>query len=218
MKAILKSTKRFLSAFTLIEILIGLTIFSIISMSLYSTFFSGTSIWKRSEDVNRLHQEARWSLDTISKELRNAIVFNYGDVDSDFSFFNGATDSISFLISTDDGIKKVSYFLADNENQKKSLKREENDLIDSLQASSGEALIETFSSLVAEEGLKFSYAYSMAGAEDEIGWNNAWEGWERLPRGIRISLVLQNPRNQNIKTTFSKTVFIPTGDVGAQEE
>ncbi|MBL7131939.1 MAG: prepilin-type N-terminal cleavage/methylation domain-containing protein, partial [Candidatus Omnitrophica bacterium] len=48
-------SKDTLKALTLIEILIALTIFSIIAVSLYSTFSSGILAWKKSEDVNRLY-------------------------------------------------------------------------------------------------------------------------------------------------------------------
>jgi prepilin-type N-terminal cleavage/methylation domain-containing protein len=208
--------KYLLRAFTLIEILIGLIIFSIIAISLYSTFFSGTSIWRRSEDKNRLYQEARWSLDTMAKELRNAIIFHYGENYPNFLAFRGTSADISFLIATDSGIKRIRYFIQREEQNQDitvfSLKREELSLIDSLQATgTDKASIERFSDLVAENGLKFSYAY---GSPDDIEWQDTWKEKEYLPALIQIKLLLRNPRNPNLETEFNKRIFIPTGIIG----
>jgi len=207
---------------TFIEILIGLTIFSVVAVSLYSTFFSSTSAWKKSEDLNRLYQEARWSMDTIAKELHNATIFSYKTSYPDFKVFEGKSDSMSFLNEDDYGIKRVTYLLEAKENGEASvfsLKRQESSLIDSLQLSVEEKSEETFSSLVAKDGLKFSYAYGVGdGEEEEIEWKSDWEDSENIPMGVKIELVLQNPGNPNAKTPFYKTVFIPMGVIGEIKE
>jgi len=202
--------KKYSKAFTFIEILIALTIFSIIALSLYSTFFSATSVWKRSADENRLYQEARWSLETIAKELRNAIILDYRKSYSDFSVFEGNSNSISFLCVTEDGIKKVSYFL-EEDGPDVLLKRQEIALIDAFQVWEPEVAVEIFSSLVSQGGLKFKYAYISVEAEEEIGWQDTWQDNQSLPKGVKIELILKNPRSQEIKIIFNKTVFIPRG-------
>ncbi|MFH1655811.1 MAG: prepilin-type N-terminal cleavage/methylation domain-containing protein [Candidatus Omnitrophota bacterium] len=210
LKEFTPTPKSLLWGFTFIEILIALTIFAIVAVSLYSTFFSGTSVWKRSEDENRIYQEARWSLDTIAKELRNAIILDYSKSYPDFIIFEGNPDSISFFNATDEGIRKISYFL-ESDNFEILLKRKEISLIDSLQSLEEETPTETFSSLVAEGGLQFSYAYAGAESEEGIEWQDVWQDPENLPKGVRIKLVLKDPSRPELKTTFNKTVFIPMG-------
>ncbi|MBM3251331.1 MAG: prepilin-type N-terminal cleavage/methylation domain-containing protein, partial [Candidatus Omnitrophica bacterium] len=163
--------KKSLKGFTLIEILIVLTIFSVVALSLYSTFFSGTSVWRRSEDLNRIYQEARWSLDTIANELRNAVILDYSNIYPDFVVFEGGSDKISFLGITDDGIKKISYFL-ENENSGHVLKRREIAFIDSLLGLESEKSTEVFSDLACEGGLKFSYAYGSNDSGEDISWQD----------------------------------------------
>lgn len=220
----MNKAKKLLTAFTFIEILIGLTIFSIIALSLYSNFLSGTSVWKRSEEINRLYQEARWSLDTIAKELHNAIALDYKNSYPDFAVFKGNSDSLAFLIANDDGIKRINYFLEkvdESQNLFFALKRKETPLIDSLQTPEGESLTETFSSLVSEGGLKFSYSYSSTEGENEqIEWKGNWQDDKNLPKGLRIELALIDPLNPQTKKTFNKTVFIPLGVIAqaGQEE
>lgn len=210
------------SGMTFIEILVGLTIFSVVAVSLYSTFFSSTSAWKKSEELNRLYQEARWSMDTIAKELHNSVIFSYKNSYPNFKVFEGKADSISFLNEDDYGINRVVYFIEAKENGEAavfSLIRQESSLIDSLQLSEGEKPEETFSSLVAKDGLKFSYAYGVGEDEDqEIEWRSKWEDSDNIPMGVKIELVLQNPGNPNIKTSFYKTVFIPMGIIGEIKE
>jgi len=218
MKINSRDNKKTKLAFTFIEVLIGLTIFSIIAMSLYSTFYSGISAWKKSEDLNRLYQEARWSLDTIAKELRNAIILSYKDRYPGFAFFQGTSNSISFLLEDEYDIKKVSYFLEAGENGEDnpgfSLKREQVFLIDSLQLTEQEKPKETFSSLVSEGGLKLSYPYMVSATEEGVEWRDKWQDNNNLPAGVKIELVLQNAKNPNSKVSFYKTVFIPMGIIG----
>lgn len=222
MNKIKELNRKVLKSFTIIELLIGLTIFSIIAVSLYSTFFSSTSVWKRSEDLNRVYQEARWSLDTMAKELHNTIVLNYKGESEDSFSFNGASDNISFLLATDTGIKRISYFLEEiKSNDDKiifSLKRQELGFIDSLQTQNdSEQTEEIFSNLVSEGGLNFSYAFQNE-IEEIIEWKDAWNESKNLPRGIKIALTLVDPRNPNSKIDFSKTIFIPTGMIGSEKE
>lgn len=215
--------KKNILGITFIEMLIGLTIFSIISASLYSAFFSSTSAWKKSEDLNRLYQEARWSLDNISRELHNAIIISYKNRYPTFKVFDGESDRLSFLIVDDYEIKRVTYFLETldkNLNDSESyLKRKESSLIDSLQLVSQGETQENFSSLVAKGGLKFSYAYSTAEEQDsEIEWKDKWQDSSVLPAGVKIELVLQNPGNADSNASFYRTVFIPMGVMGEIKE
>jgi prepilin-type N-terminal cleavage/methylation domain-containing protein len=211
--------KKFPNGFTLIEILIAITIFSVVALSLYSTFFSAIAVWRRSEALNRVYQEARWSLEVIANELHNAIVLDYTDRYPDFTAFEGSSDKISFLSLSDSGIKQISYLL-ENENSEYSLKRQETAFTDALQNYSKEQLIETFTNLACEGGLKFSYAYSAVDSEDDVVWQDNWQDDQNLPKGIKIELALRNPSSPDAKITFNKTIFIPCGiifDSGTEE-
>lgn len=209
------------SGITFIEMLIGLTIFSIIAASLYSVFFSSTSAWKRSEDLNRVNQEARWSLDNLSRELHNAIILSYKGRYPDFKAFEGESDKLSFFIVIDDEIRRVTYLLEPKDKNSDTefyFKRKESFFVDSLQSSSKEESEENLSSLVTKEGLKFSYPYGAEGEDEEVEWKEKWQDRESLPAGVKIELALQSPGNPNSKTTFYRTVFVPLGVVGEIKE
>ena len=187
-------SKDTLKALTLIEILIALTIFSIIAVSLYSTFSSGILAWKKSEDVNRLYREARWALDKMAAELRNAIIYDFTEQYPDLNVFQGQKDNIAFLVGTNSGIKKISYFLQmpqyadihrtfvnyqgslpsriithyeEGMASLTSLKRKEESFIGSLQLEENQQKkSKTLSSIVKQAGLSFSYAYAQTTGEE----------------------------------------------------
>jgi len=170
------------------EILITLTIFSIISISLYSTFSTGILAWKKSRDANRLYREARWALDKMASELRNAIIYDFGEEYPDLNVFQGQRDRVTFLISVNSGIKRISYFLETPEYGSVhrtavnyqgslpssiiahyeqegvsllSLERKEESFIESLQPEEDQqSESKTLSSIVKGGGLVFSYAYA----------------------------------------------------------
>jgi prepilin-type N-terminal cleavage/methylation domain-containing protein len=65
------NTKRRHSGFTLLEMLISVTIFALISTALYTTFRVGTRAYASGEREIRRMQHARIIFDTISRDLRS---------------------------------------------------------------------------------------------------------------------------------------------------
>src|SRR3989338_7576018 len=63
------------AGFTIIELLIALSIFAVIAVTLYSTFFAGISVWKRSEDKSGTYQDIRVVFDDIARDLKNMVYF-----------------------------------------------------------------------------------------------------------------------------------------------
>ena len=59
-------------AFSLMEVLIAVGIFSLIMLALYTVFAVGHNAWMRYNTTVGLHKEARWALFTLTKDLREA--------------------------------------------------------------------------------------------------------------------------------------------------
>ena len=100
-----------LESFSLIEMLVGLGIFSVIALSLYSTFSSGFQIDRRSEDINGVYREARLAFDMIAQDLERAVWYDFSNSDPQKKSFLGDKDKISFIVPAGSGLKTVSYFL-----------------------------------------------------------------------------------------------------------
>ena len=105
--------KRYLTGFTLVELLLAMTLFSIIAVTIYSTFRSGITAWRKVEEVSSTYKDLRLVLDRISVELRNSQDMGIFD-------FEGTGDKLTFVsvldkyrpdVGREPVIAKISYFL-----------------------------------------------------------------------------------------------------------
>ena len=63
------------AGFTIIELLIALSIFAVIAVTLYSTFFAGISVWKRSGDKSGTYQDIRVVFGGMGRRALKKIFF-----------------------------------------------------------------------------------------------------------------------------------------------
>jgi len=195
------------TAFTFIELLIAVTIFSIIASSVYSVFSAGIRVWLRTNPIVEGNQAMRILFNTASLDLKNAVI--YTDTGANFK---GEPKRISFMTLIDASgdetpshmeIARVVYCF---DRDTKIIKR--------LAAAKDEGLDETkargqeFLRGVKEEDLGFEYCYkeSYPGAEFAYKWKDAWQDETKIPRGVRIKL-----------GEFKKVIFIPTGELGVRK-
>jgi prepilin-type N-terminal cleavage/methylation domain-containing protein len=62
------------SAFTLIEVLVSLTLLTVVLGAIYSTFFSVQTAMERFDNVSLKYHEARTALDIIRREIESALL------------------------------------------------------------------------------------------------------------------------------------------------
>ena len=208
-----------LRAFTFMELLIALTIFSIIASSIYHTMNAGIRVYRRGNVIIRDNQKLRLFFNAISQDMRNAMP--YSEENNNFYIESEwLSEKIAFPtiinVFADEGmvgeLAKVSYYM-DKE------ARGGNRLIRKC------ATVEYgFDEEVAEEemplegledftleGLTFQYCYEVM---DEYDWRKGEEFEDGMPQGVRIELALKNKANKDIKT-HTQTVFIPMGELGS---
>ncbi len=116
MRKILFIRKAARHAFTLIEILLGLTVFSAIALTVYGAFSTGIRVESRARELHEFCREARLAFDLLPRELENAFLYDFSgsDIRPPFSnkiSFQGKPDRVIFLVSGKDGIKAVEYGL-----------------------------------------------------------------------------------------------------------
>ncbi|MBL7156751.1 MAG: prepilin-type N-terminal cleavage/methylation domain-containing protein [Candidatus Omnitrophica bacterium] len=204
-------------AFTFIELLVALTIFSIIAASIYYTFNAGIRIWQRGNSIIEDNQRLRIFFDAVSKDMQNAAA-NFAR-EADFSIeYEWLNDSVAFpsVINIYDNnvisreLAKVAYRF-DNANGK--LTRIQATLKDGFSESGGEE--ETL--LEGLKSLAFEYCYESPVAEGEYEWRDEWEFDDKIPRGVKIKLTLKDELRETEKT-FENIILIPTGKLGKEEE
>lgn len=107
--------------FTLVEMLIGLSIFSVIALVLYSAFWNAIKIQQKTERMNRISRQTLWGIEQMARDLENMVPYRYEDSYPgkkgqghrypDERAFKGSADRISLIKATDEGLKVVNYSL-----------------------------------------------------------------------------------------------------------
>lgn len=98
-------------AFTLIELLLGLTIFAMIGAGLYSLFGGVLRLEKKLKGIHAHYQEVRLVFDIIGRDMENAIPYPFNKEHSDKLAFEGHKGRMIFFVPTDEGIEQVEYYL-----------------------------------------------------------------------------------------------------------
>ncbi len=185
--------------FTLIELVVSLTIFSVISLSIYSSFAGGISVWRKAQEFSSVYQTARLLLDDIAMELKNAVKVSGTE-------FNGGPRRLSFITfrqgshgasaRRDSQIAKVTFEVRRDPSAAgyALFRRQASNLKVRGEA---ELIVGSLSSL------DFQYTYINSVGELQP-WAKVWKMNDELPIGVKITLNIGG-------TQFTKMVFIPHG-------
>jgi prepilin-type N-terminal cleavage/methylation domain-containing protein len=230
-------------AFTMLELLLGLLIFSIVATTAYMTFATGMRLSHRSEVMNKVYRDARTSLDIIEQELENMLPYDFSVSYPDKQAFLGEENKITFLYSTKGEVKRVSYYLllgddslvtqihiASRTKKNKEiilnngvssrrvlLVREETAFSDYLSnTKKGDVQIEVISTDVAEGGLRFSYGFVEGELGDNLKWDDAWN-LSFIPSNIKLEIDFLSRDEDPEKIKLKKSILIPHGFVGTNE-
>jgi prepilin-type N-terminal cleavage/methylation domain-containing protein len=185
--------------FTLIEMVVSLTIFSVISLSVYSAFAGGLSVWRKAKEFSSIYQTARLLLDQMALELKNSVKVSSTE-------FKGGPRMISFITlrqgnqgtspSKDSQIAKVTFeVLRDPSGQGYALFRRHTSSLK--KRGEAELMVGSLSSL------DFQYTYKNGTGMLEP-WTKVWKMNDEIPLGVKIILNIGG-------TQFTKMVFIPHG-------
>ena len=98
-------------AFTLIELLLALSIFSMVALCVYGTFWAGVRINQRSEGESAAYHQARLALDLMSVDLENTVPYDFTNSYPGKTVFTGENDVVTFLLAAGKGLKVIRYYL-----------------------------------------------------------------------------------------------------------
>jgi hypothetical protein len=98
---------------TLMELLLGLLIFSLIALSLYSTYVNGVRVSHRVKLRDNLFREARWVVDTLTFDLENMVVYRGLPAPGKAAegSLTGSQDRLKLILPTKDGLSEIEYYL-----------------------------------------------------------------------------------------------------------
>lgn len=195
-------------AFTLIELLLALSIFSMVALCVYGTFWAGVRLNQRSEGESAAYHQVRLAMDLMSVDLENAVPYDFTNSYPGKTAFTGERDVVTFLLVTGKGLKVIRYYLdssregsvhkvvvgarhdrnvdtlvdyREQEVRLRNLAREEWDFPEYVSGViAQDHAAEVIATNVREDSLKFSYGYALsaAGSEGNQEGNQAADAYE----------------------------------------
>ena len=184
------------NGFSLLELLIAMTIFVVVAVVLYSSFASGINVWRQAKSSFDTYQNARLSLEIIARDLRNSI--SYEGLE-----FSGEKDRVSFagLINCAEPgepeilkIGKISYYFEETE----------------------DAIVRQVMPIGAEEDRRqlaepvedLNFSYFSKGEDNEYLWSDIWEIPGFRPLFVKIKATFKKPAYDE-KLTLTKNISMP---------
>jgi prepilin-type N-terminal cleavage/methylation domain-containing protein len=178
--------------FTLIEVVLALSIFALLGTILYGAFALSHGAVTKSQRAAERSQTLRSTADLLASYLRSAYPYR-SSVQEQAIFFEGESDSLILISAYSHGMggrgmAKVQIEAEHGDEAGGVLYIEETTPV---RVGSEEEGAGQTSRLVLREGIRdFRLAYLDGQAEDET-WQERWDGAERrmLPRAIRMNFI-----------------------------
>ncbi len=196
--------------FTLIEMILAITIFSMVIAIIFSSFRLGLGAWEKGEKDIEFFQRVRAVSDLLSRQIRSTYPYEITpgtfDTHKRFYAFFGKSDSLKFvsyanLQKRSGGLSLVEIWADDG----KGLMQGENAaLVSNLSDLDDIALRDEDRSLVIcpdVEKIEFRY-FDRKKKDDEGDWLERWDPKDkkkRLPLFVEIKLVFKDKNDEELK-------------------
>jgi len=200
---------RAVAGFTLIEVVLALTIFALLAGVVYGAFALGQGAVAKTQASAERNQKRRAGVDLLGSYIRSAFPYRSTPLDQTI-FFDGASDHLAFISAYSQalggrGMAKIQIFAQDADRGQAALSVEETTPV-RLSGDGGDS--GPSHRLVLREGIKdFRLAYLDPQAEAET-WEDRWDGQERriLPRAVRLTY--QDERGREVRWTFPVMMMV----------
>lgn len=167
-------------AFTFVEMMLSVAIFSIIGLAIASTLKSGFDVWKRARNLNIEERQRIFKIEKIKKELRQTFVFK-----KEIPFYVNET-IMSFVLINNETINKITYYF---NNKEKKLVRASNNLVDIIKAKKDNQEVDlsysVFMSKIDDLNFECFYQDLKSG---NYTWVSKWENKDVLPIAVRMNI------------------------------
>ncbi len=167
--------------FTLLELILAITILSIVTLIIGSAFRLGIKAWEKGEAETRETQRLRSLSGMISQSIKSAYSYKMKIEDENVIVFEGDKNSILFVTASDAGFKWVRYSYKDG-----ALVFTEGILPDKKFMEKIKEDEEVIDSDIGE--VKFEYL-----STSEEGWQEEWNLGDGIPSAVRVKVAYFQP-------------------------
>ncbi len=177
--------------FTLLELLISLTIFSLVALIVYVALNLGVRATDRGETRSIENQRARAALALIARQLKSAYPLTLQAEGETVVYFRGEADALSFICAAGrpeaGGLEKVSYFLREQDGRRSLWVRTSAPTLPADLLNDREGKLRQEAEILPEvESITWAYLGPVQNREE---WSDHWSGKaaRRLPTAVRFS-------------------------------
>jgi general secretion pathway protein J len=186
------------SGFTLIEVVLALTIFALLATILYGAFALSHNALAKSQAAAARSQLQRSTADLLGSYVRSAYPYRNSPQEPTI-FFEGESDSLTFISAYSHamggrGMAKIQLATGGDDDGRAPLNLEETTpvRVNGDEIGSGQ----THRMILQQRVSDFRLAY-LDPQGDEENWQERWDGRDRrmLPRAVRLSFVDESGRD-----------------------
>ncbi|HEY7219869.1 MAG TPA: prepilin-type N-terminal cleavage/methylation domain-containing protein [Candidatus Binatia bacterium] len=201
------------AGFTLVEVVIALTIFALMSAILYGAFSLSHRAVEKSQGNATRNQKQRSVADLVGSYVRSAFPYRQSAQET-AAFFQGEADSLTFVSAYSQGMggrgmAKIQIATGEGGDGRAVLRLEETTPV-RIDAEEGTAAGQVYSVILEDAVKQFRLAYLDPQADAET-WEERWDGRERrtLPRAVRVSYLDDHDRPVRWVFPVMMTVLAP---------
>ncbi|OGW90637.1 MAG: hypothetical protein A3D28_05265 [Omnitrophica bacterium RIFCSPHIGHO2_02_FULL_63_14] len=178
-----------LSGFTLVEMVMSVTIFSIVAAGIAGTFFSGMKLWQRANQTSAVQYDGLWALETMARDLRQS-------VDLPWLGFTGSAQEISFPVPSDGLLYQLTYTFDEAGKQLLRTRVLVKDLVEDKEA-------EGTMRKTAADADAFSLSFLHRDADTEaLSWTETWKPKDGVCVAVKPRITIKGEE-------FAKEIYIP---------
>lgn len=182
--------KRALRGFTLLELLVGLTLFSLIVTSLYSALRLGARSWEAGEAHVQQTEQMRIATSFLRRSLERTYPLSVRDTKGSRVWFEGTSKSVAFVSELpayvgNGGMHELTFNLRNVGDERDLMVTQRQLLFDEDGDLVSKKNVRTLAKNVRE--LKLSY-FGARKRKSQPAWHEKWEDLRRLPNLVRLEL------------------------------
>ena len=202
---ITQSPNHSITGFTLVELLMAATLFSILMVGVVAQLRGGVLAWRRTTSAVEELQQVRVAMDRIADDLANAVVLDPQPASALQTQFSRGMMRF-YTVGT--RVRLVQYALVDDGGSSRLMRAVQS----AQEAQAGQAL-HSEPLLAGAKNLSLRYAALPGDADDRIVWQDQWTDPAGLPKLVELTMDVQTSANVR---HVRRVVEIPSGHLQQQ--
>jgi len=184
------------SGFTLVEVLIGMTLLSLILVILFSGLFTTGRTWEAGDKQAQLNDDHRLAFSFIRRQINQTVPIHFQDDEDSHVIFRGDRDSMSFISTLPahrggTGLYQVSLRVTDNAKGESALMFSYDPVTPGIELYRPGETSESQTLITGIADMTISY-FGRPTPNDDPAWHNTWQMQEQLPELIRLQLYAED--------------------------